>query len=176
VDVYAGDAETYVRDLIAESSRTWERREDYVLVVTGRHVAPSCAQACLESIAAQRPVSAPDGSAITVGVVVVWDTPAPAMRAGSVSGRPSAPSPAIHADSDNDDDSVSGTAACSVAPSWDDATAHLRFLVEGGGIPELRGRATLVLPRVRRDTIANTIMATRQVRAARLLPLPLAPA
>jgi hypothetical protein len=47
--------------------------------------------------------------------------------------------------------------------NWHDANAYLAHLVEGGGMPGLRGRATLLRPRSRRGSLANTVDVIRHI-------------
>ena len=124
----------------AEGLREWlgpRRGEDFIFVVVGMLVEPGRVRRALESLARQQ---VPPGT--TWGVVVVWDgadhtLDSPGPGGGTEGG-------VCYADS------------C-------DATAYIQWLCCGGGIPGLDGRCTLLMPRVRRGGLANTVTAIRDV-------------
>jgi uncharacterized protein (TIGR00725 family) len=114
------------------------RGEDFVFIVVGMLVEPGRARRALESIACQQ---VPPGA--TWGAVVVWD---------GADHTPESPGPCGGGGGGRTSDANSG-----------DATAYIQWLCCGGGIPELDGRCTLLMPRMRRGGLANTVTAIRDV-------------
>ncbi|GBG74964.1 hypothetical protein CBR_g19477 [Chara braunii] len=137
---------------VRPEASSWWRVEDYVFIVAGWRVPAGRVARCLESLCIQK---VPEG--VTWGAVVVWDHDH---------------SPHDNNIANDDDDDGTGVAAkhdmqrsrlSSRVCCWQDTLAYVSHMVEGGGMPRLRGRCTLLMPRVRRGILANTITAIRQL-------------
>ena len=126
-----------------------QRDEDYVFIVTGMGIPPGRILKALQSLARQK---VPEGA--TWGAVVVWDGSDDTREIQDGESK---------ADSEGESSSVG--AGSNGGPDGDtgDVTSYIQWLCCGGGISAFVGRCTLIMPRLRRGGLANTVTAIRDV-------------